>query len=246
MSKWLWIAYAATTVPSAIFSGSPLSSAPLFLWYALRAMRRFSVICQRTRSTPLHDPIPTSDYYSLASVFLNTVYKEYPLAPKKVVDDYKAQDKKIENKEKLLEDFTKTESTQLAQTLALQASKYMVAAWRVTGEPKEDVPKVADAAKLDYELFDRWLKFLAKPPRFYPYLTAWQTMIKSGGTKSEAQKLADEFQALILEVMFERKEVNEENDIIKAKALPGTKKKEPGKLPSDFVTNDDFCPVCGG
>jgi hypothetical protein len=191
-----------------------------------------------------YDPIPTSDYYSLAGVFLNTVYKEYPLAPKKVVDDYKAQDKKIENKEKLLEDFTKTESTQLAQTLALQASKYMVAAWRVTGEPKEEIPKVVDANKLDYELFDRWLKFLAKPPRFYPYLTAWQTMIRSGGTKSEAQKLADEFQALILEVMFERKEVNDENDIIKAKALPGTKKKEPGKLPSDFVTNDDFCPDC--
>src|SRR5262249_15137945 len=149
---------------------------------------------------------------------LDTVYKEYPLAPKKLVDDYKAQDKKIENKEKLLEDFMKTESTQLAQTLALQASKYMVAAWRVAGEPKEDVSKVVDGAKLDYELFDRWLKFLAKPPRFYPYLTSWQTMIKSGGTKTEAQKLADEFQALVLEVMFERKEVTEENDIIKAKA----------------------------
>jgi hypothetical protein len=192
-----------------------------------------------------YDPIPTADYYSLGGVFFNTIYKEYPLAPKKVVDDYKAQDKKIENKEKLLEDFSKTESTQLSQSLALQASKYMVAAWRVTGEPKEEVTKVVDAAQLDYELFDRWLKFLAKPPRFYPYLTGWQAMIKSGGTKSEAQKLADEFQSLLIEVMFERKEVTDENDIIRAKALPGTKKKEPGKIPSDFVTNDDFCPGCG-
>jgi Protein of unknown function (DUF1553) len=39
--------------------------------------------------------------------------------------------------------------------------------------------------------------------------------------------------------------VNDENDVIKAKALPGTKKKERAKLPSDFVTNDDFCPNCG-
>src|SRR3954467_1822295 len=70
-------------------------------------------------------------------------------------------------------------------------------------------------------------------------------MMTSGGTKAEAQKLADESQTLLLEVMFERKEVTEENDIIKAKALPGTRKKEPGKLPSDFVTNDDFCPDCG-
>jgi hypothetical protein len=45
--------------------------------------------------------------------------------------------------------------------------------------------------------------------------------------------------------MFEKKELKEENDIIIAKALAGTKKKEPGKLPSDFVTNDDFCPNCG-
>jgi hypothetical protein len=192
-----------------------------------------------------YDPIPTRDYYSLAGVFLNTSYREYPLAPKSVVDEYKEQDTKIEKKEKLLAEFMSTESRQLAETLALQASKYMRAAWRVTGEPKDDMARVVDDQKLDYELFDRWVKFLAKPPRFYPYLTKWQAMIKSGGSASEAKKLAEEFQALLVDVMFERKEVNDENDIIKAKALTGTKKKEPGKLPSDFVTNDDFCPGCG-
>jgi mono/diheme cytochrome c family protein len=192
-----------------------------------------------------YDPIPTADYYSLAGIFLNTSYHEYPLVPKSVVDEYTLHDKQIEKKEKLLEEFTKTESTQLAETLALQASKYMVAAWKVTGEPKEQVPKIVDAEKLDYELFDRWLKFLAKPPRFYPYLTKWQDLIKAGGTAAEAKTLADEFQALLLDVMFDNKEIKEENEIIAAKALPGTKKKEPGKLPSDFVTNDDFCPGCG-
>src|SRR5205807_7942084 len=129
--------------------------------------------------------------------------------------------------------------------LALQASKYMIAAWKVSGEPKERLEKVADANKLDFELFDRWMKFLARPPKFYPYLSKWQEMIKSGGSADQAKTLADEFQALLLDVMFERKEIKEENDIIAAKALPGTKKKEPGKLPSDFVTNDDFCPGCG-
>ncbi len=192
-----------------------------------------------------YDPIPTRDYYSLAGVFLDTSYHEYPLVPKSVVDEYTLHDKQIEKKEKLLDDFTRTESTQLGETLALQASRYMAAAWKVLGEPKEDVAKVVDAEKLDYELFDRWLKFLVKPPRFYPYLTKWQEMIKGGGSASEAKKLADEFQGVLLEVMFDRKEIKEENDIIAAKALIGTKKKEPGKLPSDFVTNDDFCPGCG-
>jgi uncharacterized protein DUF1549 len=192
-----------------------------------------------------YDPIPTRDYYALAGVFLDTTYHEYALAPKAVVEEFDATDKKIEKKEKLLAEFMRVEGEQLSQTLALQASKYMTAAWRVSGEPKEDVPKVVDREKLDYELFERWLKFLAKLPKFYPYLTKWQEMVKGGGTEGEAKKLADEFQALLLDVMFERKEIREENEIIAAKALPGTKKKEPAKLPSDFVTNDDFCPGCG-
>ena len=57
-----------------------------------------------------YDPIPTKDYYSLAGVFLNTPYHEYPLVPKSVVDEYEAQDKKIEKKEKLLGEFMRTES----------------------------------------------------------------------------------------------------------------------------------------
>ena len=121
----------------------------------------------------------------------------------------------------------------------------MQAAWKVTGEPKKDVSRVANDDKLDYELFDRWIKFLAKPPKFYPYLTEWQAMIKSGGSAAEAKTLADEFQALLVDVMFEKKDVDEENEIIEAKALPGTKKKKPANLPNEFITNDDFCPGCG-
>mgnify|MGYP003578020224 CR=1 FL=1 len=121
----------------------------------------------------------------------------------------------------------------------------MRSAWRVLGVPKEEIGRVASRDKLDYELLDRWVKFVQKPPQFYPYLKQWQEMIKSGGSEDEAKKLAGEFQELLLEVMFEAREVKEENDIIRAKALPGTRKKEPANLPHEFVTNDDFCPGCG-
>jgi hypothetical protein len=192
-----------------------------------------------------YDPIPTKDYYAMAGVFANSIYYEYPLAPKAVVDEYKTKEKQIENKEKLLHEFLSKESEQLAESLALQSSRYMQAAWKVLGEPKEEAFWVVQEQKLDYELFERWLKFLVKPPKFYPYLTKWQEMIKRGGTAEEAKTLGDEFQTLLLDVMFEQKELKEENEIIAAKALPGTKKKERAKLPSDFVTNDDFCPGCG-
>jgi cytochrome c553 len=209
-----------------------------------RGFLGLTVACARCHDHK-YDPIAARDYYALSGVFLNTSYAEYPLAPKSVVDEYKAAEKKIKNKEKLLGEFMDTESRQLAETLAMQASKYMQAAWKVQGEPKEDVWRVASREKLDYELFDRWVKFLSKPPKYYPYLTKWQEMVKEGGSEEEAKKLAEEFQDVLLGVMFEARELKEENDIIRAKALPGTKPKEPSNLPHEFVTNDDFCPGCG-
>jgi hypothetical protein len=192
-----------------------------------------------------YDPIPTTDYYGLAGVFLNTEYYEYPQAPQAVVDEFKTQEKKIEKKQELLSQYMQKESEQLADTLAFQIGKYMVAAWRVTGEPKADKTRIVESEKLDYELFDRYLRFLEKPPAFYPYLTAWQEMVKKGGSEAEAKRLAGEFQDLVIDVLLARREIKKENEIIYAKSLPGTKPKEPTNKPNYFVTNDDFCPGCG-
>src|SRR5581483_7966058 len=52
------------------------------------------------------------------------------------------------------------------------------------------------------------------------------------------------FQKLLVSIMLERKEVNDENEVRLAKSLPGFKKREPLFKPSDFKTNDDFCPGC--
>jgi cytochrome c553 len=192
-----------------------------------------------------YDPILTKDYYALAGVFLNAEYHEYPLAPASVVEEYKAQQKELKRKREMLEEFTSTESRQLAEALAFQASKYMQAAWQVKGEPKRDRLQVIEKEKLDYELFDRWLVFLEKRPVFYPFLKDWQALVAKGGTAKEAEKLADEFQKLLLGIVIEQREVKKENDIIRARALPTSKPKEPANLPNEFKTNDDFCPGCG-
>ncbi len=192
-----------------------------------------------------YDPIPTKDYYALAGVFVNTIYHEYPMVPKDVAEEYKKEEKQIEDRGKLLGEFMQTESNQLAQTLSFQAAKYMQAAWKITGEPKADISKVVDQDKLDYELLQRWIRFLAKPPKNYPYLTSWQEMIKKGGTPAEAKKLAEAFQATLVDIMFEHNEIKDENEIIADKALPTTKKRKYANLPNEFITNDDFCPGCG-
>ena len=191
-----------------------------------------------------YDPIPTTDYYGLAGVFLNTEYYEYPQAPQAIVDEFKAQEKKIEKKNELLGQYLQKESEQLADTLAFQIAKYMVAAWRVTGEPKADKIRIVESEKLDFELFDRYLRFLGKPPDFYPYLKPWQEMVAKGGTEADAKRLAQEFQDLVIDVLLARREIKQENEIIYAKSLPGTKPKERTNKPNFFVTNDDFCPGC--
>ena len=192
-----------------------------------------------------YDPIPTKDYYALSGVFLNTVYHEYPMVPKNVYEEYKKSQKQIEAREELLDDFMSTEGKQLGETLAFQASKYMQSAWKVAGPDKAELAVVVQQDKLDYELFEGAGSGSMASNKNYPYLKAWQEMIKRGGTKDEAKKLGDEFQKTLTGIMFERHDIKDENEIIAHKALPTTKKKKRSNLPNEFVTNDDFCPGCG-
>jgi len=97
-----------------------------------RGFLGLTVACARCHDHK-YDPIPTQDYYSLTGVFANTRYHEYPQVPKGVVADYKAQEKKAKDKEKFLGEFMSTESRLLGESLAMQISKYVQAAWRVTG-----------------------------------------------------------------------------------------------------------------
>jgi hypothetical protein len=209
-----------------------------------RGLLGLTVGCARCHDHK-YDPIPTTDYYALGGVFLNTEYHEYPLAPKAVVEDYTAKEKALKQKREMLAEFLRVEAEQLAATLAFETAKYMKAAWQVTGEPKKPKAEIIERDKLDYELFERWLAFLSRPPTFYPFLADWQALIARGGTVKEAESLATAFQDLLVGIVLEEREVRKENEIIKARALPTAKPKEPANLPNEFKTNDDFCPGCG-
>jgi hypothetical protein len=193
-----------------------------------------------------YDPIPTADYYSLAGVFASTSYKEYPLAPASVVEQFVKTEQEIERKQKVLGDMQQKWGEQLAESMAFESAKYIMAAWEVTGDQKKEVATVVEEKKLDYEMLDRWIKYLGREAKFYPYLKPWQEMMKAGGgNRQRAQKLADELQQKIVGVMLTHREILEQNEIIADKALPGTEKKKRANKPNEFVTNDDFCPGCG-
>ena len=168
-----------------------------------------------------YDPIGTHDYYALAGIFDNTSYHEYLLADEQEAEAY-AEDKAfIESLEEGLDEYLRTEGDQLARVLTMQASKYMMAAWQVAGKPKLPPDRAASEAKVDLETLQRWIRFLRKEPRHYPYLEDWQAMIASGDAEEdEARTLADAFQRLLLEVVAEQRELEERNRKIIAKGTP--------------------------
>jgi hypothetical protein len=291
-----------------------------------RGFLGLTVACARCHDHK-YDPIPQTDYYSLAGVFLNTSYHEYPRVPKSVLDQYTRIEDEIEKKQKMLQTMQTNLGSQMAESLAFKTSVYLQGVYDVVAL-KRDMETVVENRKLDYELLDRWIKYMEKPTDKYKFKEAWQAMMKRtlaanaagggrggrggngggmsgaapattpppapvtapatktesapavaeatapkppatpaagggfggfggggggrrgggggpGGGNAEVKKLADEFQENVVKVMLARKDLNEENEVIIAKSLDGTKKKKRANKPNEFVTNDDFCPNCG-
>ena len=168
-----------------------------------------------------YDPVGAHDYYALAGIFNNTDYHEYVLGDGEKAEAYERDREFIEDMEESLSEYLRTESDQLARVLTMQASKYMMAAWRVTGKEQLPPDRAASRAKVDLEALQRWIRFLGKEPRHYPHLEDWQAMIARGDAEEdEARKLADEFQRLLLEVVGEQRELEERNRKIIAKGTP--------------------------
>jgi len=190
-----------------------------------------------------YDPIPQTDYYALAGVFFNTTYEEYPQAPLKVVNRFKKTEDEIDEKEKVFYELRQTLTGELARSLSLQTGNYLMGVWEVTGKQKKDMAMVVNERRLDYELLDRWVKYMAKPTVKYHNKDDWQALMKKGGgTQQEAKKLADKFQQDIVDVTVAKDAMDEENRVITDKDVDGTKPKKQTDKPSNFVSNKDFNP----
>ena len=207
-----------------------------------RGFLGLTVACARCHDHK-YDPILARDYYALGGIFASSTYKEYNFVPDSEVDFWRAKFKKANEKDDAAADYYKTATQQMAKALASQSSAYMVAAWKVTGKPKIKLEEAADKGHLDPDMLDRWVKFLAKKPLFYPYLKEWQAMVAEGGSEEQAKFLADSFQQRIMDIEIEDKAVEDENDKIKAKAGVSIEREKDVK-PSDFDTYEQFCPGC--
>jgi mono/diheme cytochrome c family protein len=203
-----------------------------------------TVACARCHNHK-YDPVTQKDYYALIGVFANSTYKEYPTVSQAQTAAYESNLAKLEKLQMDFNLYTRTESRQLADALAHQTSSYLVAAWNVLGKPKSTIEEAASQAKLDPEVLRRWVDYLKlEKPVQYDYLKDWQAMIAAeGGTEDEAKALAEGFQSQVLRVRQHARIVEEQNDIIKAKNDVPKFRLHDAK-PSEFETDDQFCPGC--
>jgi len=231
-----------------------------------RGFLGLTVACARCHDHK-YDPIPQTDYYSLAGVFKDTAYHEYPLAPKAVVEEHLKIEAEVEKKQKVLQEMQTALGASLSESLAFQTANYLEGVYEVSGQKKEK-DAVVEARKLDYELLDRWILYMSKTTDKYHEKEAFQALLKKavpaaaaaeggrgggrggggggrGAVNPEVKKAAEEFQAKVVKELLARKELDDENQVITAKSLDGTTKKKRANKPNEFITNDDFCPGCG-
>ena len=206
-----------------------------------RGFLGLTVACARCHDHK-YDPIPQTDYYALAGIFFNTTYEEYPQAPANVVAAYSKLEEAVDEKQKILQETNQALTNELSRSLAYQTSNYLQGVWEISGKSKKDLAQVVDARKLDYELMDRWIRYMSRTTDKYKYKDAFQALLKKGGTAPEAKKLADQFQDNLIAAMLAKNGLDAENKVIADKDIEGTKPKKRTDKPSNFVSNKDFNP----
>ncbi len=187
-----------------------------------RGMLGVTVACARCHDHK-YDPFTAKDYYALAGVFASTAYKEYPLVSEAEVAAWKARKAEVDAAEKALNKFVDEQSSLQAERFAPRIAVYMTST-------------VSPAANLNAKVLERWKTYLAKPEESHPFLNRWFQ-----GQKTAAE--AEAFQRLLLEILAEKKALDEEN----RKSVEAAKSTQPKVLrsivlPGGYRSEEDFNP----
>lgn len=141
-----------------------------------RALLGLTVSCARCHDHKF-DPIPTSDYYSLAAAYNGArLSDEIELASPTAVAAESQRKKDVADLQSKMDKLTVDEGRRLGRKELARLDEYLLAAWklRVLAERKQpaDAEAVARAANLDSVFLIRWTKALANP-KGIPLLEAW-------------------------------------------------------------------------
>ena len=166
-----------------------------------KAFLGLTIACARCHDHKF-DPILTTDYYALASIFASTkqlatlegtVSELYvaPLVDKPAAEAWLDYKKKVADKQKDLDAVVARESAAYRQTLAPRLADYMLAAWEKRSG--------AAAGDLDPAVLEKWVKYLEPGQDRRPQLEAFQNATGKAAA-------ARQYQAQFLAAMEARKD----------------------------------------
>lgn len=184
---------------------------------ASRAFLGLTVACARCHDHKF-DPIPTKDYYSLASIFASTkslskvegtVSQLYfaPLVTKEAADRYNHHQDKIKEKQEEVQDIIDAEAALHAAALFKQMPGYLPAAWQYENRPGTLANlALSDFARqqgLDALVMGRWIDYLKPAVDVRPHLKLWYQVTDAASAavqSAETRQRLPEPPASLLEV----------------------------------------------
>jgi cytochrome c553 len=212
-----------------------------------RGFLGLTIACARCHDHKF-DPISQQDYYALAGVFRSTAYREAPLVPREVVEQYDQAQQRIKDGEQAVKKFLEDEVTRLKEQTARNASRYLTAAWRLThrteGEQQRPVGEFAEQEHVLEFVLERWQKFLAgHDSRSLPQLATWFELVDAPselpvaadgkGVPSAVVEAALIFETAVQSALAERDEQNSRYEA----AIAAAPEAEKAKVPKPVLDN---------
>ena len=155
----------------------------------MRGTQALTVSCARCHDHK-YDPISMADYYGLAGIFASSEYRELPAVSDEVVSAKRKADQAVQDQQLEINTLLAHKAPAARLKLIDQIPQYMLATWKVMEsdldgkKEKKQIEKVADEAKLNRELLQRWVAWLSDDVKSglvgseRTYLRAWREFLK--------------------------------------------------------------------
>ena len=125
-----------------------------------RGTMGLTVACARCHDHK-YDPIPTTDYYSLYGVFLNSTERMQPITEPSIRDEaFAAFEKELSQRQQKLKETTLTKRTEAADRVRQRIVDYLVAQTELSKYPEEGFDQVLATTDLIPTFVRRWEAWL--------------------------------------------------------------------------------------
>ena len=183
-----------------------------------RGLLGLTVACARCHDHK-YDPIPTRDYYSLASAYSGASWSEVALVSEPVIARYKEGQAQVEQQKQQLAAWLRGIASGAGRQQFGQLSRYLQVVWRLNlkadGAAAQPVDEVARQAKLHAYFLGRFRELLqpqqeSQALQRFPQLGEWFRLasqaprvadVESTQVPAAIVRIADAFQGLALEAL---------------------------------------------